>query len=66
MPNPSNIETDIQWRTSSRCNNGNCVEVARISDNTIGVRDNKVQNGPVLTFTIAEWRKFVNRLQGGE
>lgn len=45
--------------------NGSCVEVAA-SPEQILVRDSKDQDGPVLTFTPAEWDAFVKGAKAGE
>jgi hypothetical protein len=56
-----------KWIKASRSNNqGNCVEVARLGDDRIGVRDSKDPNGPVLTFTPAEWAAFLDGAAKGE
>ena len=53
--------TEFHWRKSSRSNaGGNCVEVARLDDETIGVRDSKNPDGVVLRFTRAEWAAFLD------
>ncbi|NUO98230.1 MAG: DUF397 domain-containing protein [Nonomuraea sp.] len=51
------------WRAASRCNNGECVEVALLSPDEVGVRDNKNPGGPVLTFTPTEWDAFVRTIR---
>lgn len=58
----------IKWFKSTRSgNNGACVEVARLSDEVIGVRDSKAEGkGPILTFTRAEWDAFVGGAKDGE
>jgi hypothetical protein len=54
------------WRKSSTSAAGNCVEVA-CADGFIGVRDTKAQgDGPVLVFNEAEWRAFLEGVEGGE
>jgi hypothetical protein len=55
------------WRKSSKSgtNGGSCVEVRRL-DNRIQVRDSKNPDGPVLTFTEAEWDAFIDGATKGE
>ena len=45
--------------------NGNCVEVQR-EDNSVNVRDSKDPSGPVLTFTLDEWKAFTAGCRVGE
>ncbi|MEV4764049.1 DUF397 domain-containing protein [Micromonospora chokoriensis] len=53
------MERDGVWRTSTRSGGeGNCVEVAGFAE-TVGVRDSKDRQGPVLTFTPSAWTAFV-------
>ncbi len=48
-----------RWRKSSYSPNaGNCVEVARALPGIV-VRDSKDQDGPALTLTPGQWRRFV-------
>jgi hypothetical protein len=46
--------------------NGNCVEVAGLTDDTIRVRDSKHPEGAVLHFTPAEWDAFIGGVHKGE
>ncbi|MEV1154441.1 DUF397 domain-containing protein [Micromonospora chokoriensis] len=47
------------WRTSTRSGgDGDCVEVAGFAE-SVGVRDSKDRQGPVLTFTPSAWAAFV-------
>jgi len=46
--------------------NGNCVEVASLSGDHIGVRDSKDAEGPVLQFTPDEWNAFLGGVRNGE
>jgi hypothetical protein len=58
---------EAAWHKSSRSNgNGgsNCVEVA-VVETTIGVRDSKNPDGPVLTFTPTDWESFVDGAKHG-
>ena len=57
------------WKKSSlSAHNGNCVEVARLRNGDYGVRDSKDADlgRPVLTFSRAEWRYFLERVKAGE
>ena len=56
------------WKKASKSgtNGGQCVEVARLDDGTIGVRDSKNPNGPHLTFNRANWTAFVDGVKTGE
>jgi len=53
------------WRKSSySAYNGNCLEVAEIRPNVIGVRDTKdAGHGPVLVFEAADWRSFLDSVK---
>jgi uncharacterized protein DUF397 len=46
--------------------NGDCVEVASLPDDRIGVRDSKDTEGPILGFTPAEWIAFVSEVRNGK
>ena len=55
------------WKKSSLSSyNGNCVEVAGLTNNRIRVRDSKHPRGPVLNFTSAEWDAFIGGVYNGE
>ncbi len=46
----------VLWRKSSYSGgNGNCVEIARLPDGTVAVRDSKDQGGLALTVDRAGW-----------
>jgi DNA helicase HerA-like ATPase len=55
------------WRKSSWSTyNGNCVEVAELRRDLIGIRDTKDAGaGPVLLFSDTAWRSFVARVKSG-
>jgi hypothetical protein len=46
--------------------NGNCVEVAGLSDDRIWVRHSKHPRKGVLKFTPAEWDAFIGGVSNGE
>jgi len=55
------------WRKSSwsACN-GNCVEVAELRHDLVGVRDTKdAGRGPVLIFEAAAWGSFLDSVKKG-
>lgn len=53
------------WRKSSFCATGACVEIAT-TDDEILVRDSKDSDGPILRFTAEEWSAFVAGVTAGE
>ncbi len=57
----------LSWiKSSLSFSNGNCVEVASLSDGGVGVRDSKDPSGPVLRFTPDEWHAFLGGARKGE
>jgi hypothetical protein len=45
---------------------GNCVEVARLADGTVAMRNSRYPDGPALIFTGAEWEAFLSGAASGE
>lgn len=61
------MESARWFKSTKSGNNGACVEVARLGEDAIGVRDTKAQGrGPILTFTRAEWDAFIGGAKDGE
>jgi Domain of unknown function (DUF397) len=59
--------SDSYWiKSSLSFSNSNCVEVASLPDDEIGVRDSKDSAGPVLRFTPGEWHAFLGGVRNGE
>lgn len=56
----------IEFRTSSFCNYGNCVEVGRTPEGGVAVRDSKDRDGGTLVFTADEWTAFVAGVRNAE
>ena len=56
----------IWIKSSLSFSNGNCVEVASLPGDEIGVRNSRDPDGPVLTFTPGAWAAFVGRTRRGE
>jgi hypothetical protein len=55
----------VNWRKSSYSTaQGNCVEVAHMPGGA-AVRDSKDTAGPVLRFTMGEWRAFLAAIKDG-
>ena len=53
-------------KSSLSFSNGNCVEVASLSDGEIGVRNSRDAQGAVLRFTSDEWHAFLGGVRNGE
>ena len=63
----SGADAARNWRKSSRSmTNGNCVEVAGLAGEFIGVRDSVNPRGTVLGFSPGEWDAFVGGVRNGE
>lgn len=63
----SGSDSSGTWiKSSLSAYNGNCVEVAGLSGDTIRVRDSKNPRGGVLSFTTAEWDAFIGGVRIGE
>lgn len=58
----------VTWRKSSRSGpqGGNCVEIARLPDGQIAIRNSRHPAGPALVFTSGEWAAFIGGARDGE
>jgi hypothetical protein len=56
----------LDWRKSTRCDSGTCVEVALTVDRHVAMRNSTDPDGPVLTFSTDAWSAFIKDIQGGE
>ena len=64
---PQRPDSGPRWTKSSLSfSNSNCVEVARLPDGTVGVRDSKNPDAAILRFTPAEWQAFLGGARRGE
>lgn len=59
-PGPTWIKSSLSFA------NSNCVEVAGIGHELVGVRDSKDREGTVLRFTPSEWLAFLGGVRNGE
>ncbi|MQY20491.1 DUF397 domain-containing protein [Nocardia macrotermitis] len=56
-----------KWFKSSRSGPAkDCVEVAWLAADYVGVRDSKNPDGPALVFTPGEWSTFTRGVKDGE
>lgn len=60
----SGLADGLEWRRSSRCNGGNCVEVAAQGD-VIMVRSSADPEGPTLVFSCGTWREWISGVKDG-
>ena len=56
----------VSFTTSSFCSADGCVEVGRLADGEIAVRDSKDRSRPALIFTADEWTAFIKGARAGE
>ena len=64
---PATPDPGSRWvKSSLSLSNGNCVEVARLADGQVGVRDSKNPDGAILRFTSAGWHAFLAGARRGE
>jgi predicted secreted Zn-dependent protease len=57
--------TDLTWRTPLNCNGGACVKVAASGPEVL-IADSKEPDGPVLSYSHAEWQEFVTSVKQGD
>jgi hypothetical protein len=64
---PQGLDSGANWvKSSLSFSNGNCVEVANLTDGGVGVRNSRHRDGEVLQFTPDEWRAFIGGVRNGE
>jgi hypothetical protein len=66
MTPPKPTSATLSWRKATySASNGACVEVAPI-EGGVAVRDSKDPDGPILSYTAAEWFAFLHGAKNGE
>jgi hypothetical protein len=64
---PATHLTQVAWRKSRYSNSqGNCVELAKLPDGGIAVRNSRFPDGPALIYTRDEIRALVLGVKDGE
>ena len=57
---------EVVFVRSTRCDGGKCVEVARLADGVVLLRDSKDLSKEPLVFTPEEWDVFTQAVRDGE
>jgi hypothetical protein len=60
----ANLPDGVQWRRSSRCNGGTCVEVSA-EGGKVRVRNSADRAGAVLEIGRDSWREFLAQVREG-
>jgi hypothetical protein len=58
--------TVVEYKISTFCNFGDCVEVGQLPGGSMSVRDTKDPERRSLVFTTDEWDAFVKGVKNGE
>jgi hypothetical protein len=56
---------NLAWRVARDCDAGSCVRVAP-NEGMIVIGDTKNPDGPVLSYSRAEWVAFVDGIRAGD
>jgi hypothetical protein len=62
--NEAGQSIELAWRKASFCASGECVEVAQ-RDDVIMLRDSTLPHGPMLSYAVSDWRRFVRTIKAG-
>lgn len=61
---PQNL-AQLSWRVARACNSGECVRVAAHGDEIV-VGSTTHPDGPVISYSRAEWAAFVEGIRQGD
>ncbi|MFD7978728.1 DUF397 domain-containing protein [Streptomyces sp. NPDC059071] len=57
----------VRWRkASASIGEGNCVEVAQLTDGKVAMRNSRFPDGPALVYTPEEIAAFIDGAKAGE
>jgi hypothetical protein len=58
---------DVTWRKSQRSNSqGNCVEMAELTDGSVAMRNSRHPSGPALVYTRSEIEAMILGAKDGD
>jgi|tagenome__1003787_1003787.scaffolds.fasta_scaffold14490964_1 hypothetical protein len=57
---------ELAWHKAMQSGLSNCVQVARLAEGGVAVRDSKDPGGPALHYTAEEWQAFSAGMKSGE
>ncbi|MEV7845010.1 MULTISPECIES: DUF397 domain-containing protein [Streptomyces] len=65
---PADSITNVTWvkATASDGIGGNCVEIARLEEGHVALRNSRDTSGPALVYNSAEWKAFLAGAKSGE
>jgi Domain of unknown function (DUF397) len=64
---PADSITGATWKKSKRSGAvGNCVEVSKLADGVVAMRNSRFPSGPALIYTRAEVVAFLAGIKDGE
>ncbi|PRY02591.1 DUF397 domain-containing protein [Allonocardiopsis opalescens] len=64
---PATALPGVMWQKSSYSNSqGNCVEMARLANGEVAVRNSRFPEGPALVYTKAEVDALIQGMKSGE
>ncbi|MEV4126706.1 DUF397 domain-containing protein [Nocardia sp. NPDC049707] len=61
-----NLDEGDWFKSSHSTANGECVEVAFLTEGMVGIRDSKNLSGPALVFAPREWDSFTTDVASGK